>query len=85
MNLKQNHGIYIGRYSSDFKAETSMGTIKFHEWLERFLGYIFYPADLLFVTTELGTVANYYLNLLNAMQNDCLKCGWLESWSGSRH
>jgi alkyl hydroperoxide reductase subunit AhpC len=49
-----------------------MGTIKFHEWLGDSWGIFFHPADLLFVLL-VGTVANYYLNLLNAMQNDCLK------------
>jgi alkyl hydroperoxide reductase subunit AhpC len=49
--------------------------------VRRFLGVLFsHPADFTPVcTTELGTVANYYLNLLNAMQVIALSVDGLES------
>jgi alkyl hydroperoxide reductase subunit AhpC len=51
----------LGDIAPDFKAETSMGTIKFHEWLGDSWGVLFsHPADFTPCTTELGTVANYY-------------------------
>jgi alkyl hydroperoxide reductase subunit AhpC len=52
----------LGDIAPDFKVETSMGTIKFHEWLGDSWGVLFsHPADFTPVcTTELGTVANYY-------------------------
>ena len=52
----------LGDIAPDFKAETSLGTVQFHEWLGDSWGVLFsHPADFTPVcTTELGTVANYY-------------------------
>lgn len=52
----------LGDTAPDFKAETSEGTVQFHEWLGDSWGVLFsHPADFTPVcTTELGTVANYY-------------------------
>lgn len=49
----------LGDIAPDFTAETSEGTIKFHEWLGNSWGVIFsHPADFTPVcTTELGAVA----------------------------
>jgi len=51
----------LGDIAPDFTAETSEGTIKFHEWLGKYWGLLFsHPADYTPVcTTELGTVAKY--------------------------
>jgi len=49
----------LGDIAPDFTAETSEGTIKFHDWLGNSWGVIFsHPADFTPVcTTELGAVA----------------------------
>lgn len=51
--------IRLGDTAPDFTAESSKGTIKFHEWLGSSWGILFsHPADFTPVcTTELGTVA----------------------------
>ena len=51
--------IRLGDEAPDFTAETTEGTINFHEWLGDGWGVLFsHPADYTPVcTTELGTVA----------------------------
>ncbi|SNR17092.1 peroxiredoxin [Tenacibaculum jejuense] len=53
--------IRLGDEAPNFTAETSEGTINFHEWLGDNWGILFsHPADYTPVcTTELGTVAKY--------------------------
>lgn len=54
--------IRLGDTAPDFKAETTQGTVQFHEWLGDSWGVLFsHPSDFTPVcTTELGTVANYF-------------------------
>jgi alkyl hydroperoxide reductase subunit AhpC len=52
-------GLKLGDIAPDFTAETTLGTIAFHQWLGKSWGVLFsHPADYTPVcTTELGAVA----------------------------
>jgi alkyl hydroperoxide reductase subunit AhpC len=56
----------LGDTAPDFETETTLGNIHFHQWLGDSWGVLFsHPADFTPVcTTELGTVANYYLEFV---------------------
>lgn len=53
--------IRLGDTAPDFSANTTQGTLQFHDWLGDSWGVLFsHPADFTPVcTTELGTAANY--------------------------
>ena len=59
--IKTMSVLRLGDEAPDFTAETSEGTLNFHEWLGDSWGLLFsHPADYTPVcTTELGTVAKY--------------------------
>jgi hypothetical protein len=69
MNLKlKPHGnIATRRYSSDFEAETTLGKIHFHEWLEILEFYFLILISHLFVQQSWEPL-QIILNLLNVIQ-----------------
>mgnify|MGYP003651396295 CR=1 FL=1 len=66
--------IRLGDIAPDFKAETTEGTINFHEWLGNSWGMLFsHPADYNFpiIADEDKTVANLY-DMIHPNANDTL-------------
>lgn len=87
--------LQLGDIAPDFTAETTEGTISFHEWLGHGWGVLFsHPADYTPVcTTELGTVAKLKgeferrnVNII-ALSVDSIEDhkGWIEDINETQH